>query len=182
MSTSQVKMEVCDRGIESFVYTFRSEARFTVEIVFEQVAPQVLREVEWISLYLKVVRYNRKLEGFTNHDVVLSILVSIGIVGEGEIHRLVECTKLSLLHQGKLSVVVSNKAVLCLDSILHDIGVCEGSGIIDGNFESVLPRLLTNCTQSVMVSGEWIESSNIVPSSTKLRGGVINETADIGTC
>jgi len=76
-----------------------------------------------------------------------------------------------------LGVVISDQVVFVLDSHSHDIDILSGALIEVG--ESVW--FLGNGVPTVVVSGEWVERSNNVPSGAKLSIGISHETANVGT-
>lgn len=181
LSTSQVNVEVTHSGGEILGHTSGrgGEAGLILKVVLKQVAPGSGWEVEVSIFSSKLIRDNRKLESISNHDVALSVSICVRVVGELEVERLVEGSNHSLLHQGKLSVIVSNESVLGCDGILHDVHVGQGSVVVDGLSEHWLPRFLGDGAESVVVPGERIEGTNNVPSSAEFLSGITNETTDV---
>jgi hypothetical protein len=76
-----------------------------------------------------------------------------------------------------LSVVISDQIVFVLDSHSHDIDILSAALIEVG--PSVW--LLGNGVPTVVVSGEWIERSDNMPSGAKLSIGISHESANVRT-
>jgi hypothetical protein len=151
------------------------------KVVLEKVTPSTLREVEWSSGGVKFVGNYGELEGVSDHDVALSVVVSILIVREFEIQWFVEGSNNALGHQRQLGVVISDQAILSLNGMLHDVLISCCAILADGSFESGLPRFLSLRTKSIMVSRERLESTNNMPSCTKFRSCFTKEATDVCT-
>jgi len=82
------------------------------------------------------------------------------------------------MNHAHLSVVVRNECKFDLHCVSDHVGVMLTlHGIV-----IPLIWLLWNLIKIIMITREWIECANLVPTSAKLSIGVSNETADVGTC
>jgi len=107
-------------------------------------------------------------------NLITSIIRTI-IIPEFEIERLEEYTSF-FAEERKLSVHISNQAVFIPHSLSHDVSVSDWSfiGLIGEDI-----WLLSHSVPGVVISWERIKCTKHVPSCTKLRGGIIVETANI---
>jgi hypothetical protein len=141
----------------------------------EDVTPCTSWEVEISLILAESGRLHGEFKGTSEHDVMLLIIISLDILWEFKEEWLVEGTTV-LVEHGQLGVVVSYHVVLNSHSASHNVQVGH-AWAIDVVCENVW--LLWWTVPSIVISGEWIESTKYVPSGAQLWSGGTNESADI---
>lgn len=76
----------------------------------------------------------------------------------------------------ELSIIIWNESILISHSSSDDVEIGDGT-VIDLITKKIWLLALT--VPSIVVSGEWVERSNNVPSSTELSSSIAKESTDI---
>ena len=97
------------------------------------------------------------------------------IIGELEEEWLEERTSVQM-EVGQLSVVVLDQRHSGSHCILDDVIITDSTLVMHSLPN---PGLLGDSVPTVMVPGEWVESSDIVPSCAKLSCSIADKSTDI---
>lgn len=141
----------------------------------EDIAPGTCREVEICHVLAQSSRLHGELESTSKHDVVLLTECGSDIVWELKEERLVKGSTLQA-QLSHLSIIVSDEEVLVLHCHPDDVEVSHRA-LVYVIGENVW--LLWVVIPPVVVSGEWIERPNNIPSCTQLWSCIIKEATDI---
>jgi len=117
---------------------------------------------------------NTKLKSATDHNIVLLIIDCVCILWELIEEWLDESSAFNAV-DGHLGVVISDQVVFVLDSHPHDINILH-IVLIEVN-KSIW--LLSNSVPTVVVSREWVERPDNMPSGAELSVGISHETANV---
>lgn len=116
---------------------------------------------------------------FAEHNIQSDVFVRLRIITEVEEQWPVEWTTILMKH-ADLSVVVIQQGIFHLHSSSNVIQY-QILRVFWNKGSIVYVWFLGRGAESVVVSGEWIESSDLVPADAELHSSVATETADIST-
>lgn len=174
VSFSEMEVEIVGLGAEGKVLSSFERFAWLRENI--DVAPSSGWEVVIGRVDSNLIGKNTKFKSATDHDIVLLIINCVGILWELIEEWLDESSTFDAVGR-HLSVVVSDQVIFVLDGHSHDIHILYAALI---EFSPSV-WLLGNGVPAVVVSREWIERSNNMPSGAKLSIGVSHETANVRT-
>lgn len=126
----------------------------------ENVTPNTFREQEVGLILPKHGGVYSQFNSISKHHVVDLIIISNLILREFEEQWLEESSSLFMGHW-QLGIVISYHTIFNSHGCSHDIQV-RNSALVNIIGETI--RLLISAPEAVVVSWEWVESSNHVPS------------------
>mmetsp|Transcript_29346 Transcript_29346/g.44218 ORF Transcript_29346/g.44218 Transcript_29346/m.44218 type:complete len:776 (-) Transcript_29346:3477-5804(-) len=166
----------CDVAVLKSAIT--SDAVLHVLQVRQDLAPLAFREIE-VSLSVRQPSgLDRSLEGGSEHNVPLDVVITVEVGGPLEEDGLEEAaTELGDLPE--LRVVVTEDRVFVLDRSSDQVSVGSVLTIPHGGVESV--GLLRSSSVLVVVPRPGEQGSQLVPPRAEVGGGISVETAEVAT-
>jgi len=148
---------------------------------WDEWAPYALRKVELNLILLGQIRsFNRCLQSGSQQHVLLYHFVGEGLVTELEEEWLEEAAAV-LVDLPEMGVVVPGECVPIPDGCPDQVGVRDvliiGYVFREGEVEDV--GLLGCCCVLVVVSGEWEEGSDLVPSCAEVTYSIAIESTEV---